>query len=67
MAIIHLRVVTGHEFTISDAFYGKEGPMETLNEARVQMSFLITKMATVTVDQGKMVNAAQIVYAWVED
>lgn len=67
MAKIHVKVVTGEEFTISDSFYGAKGPMRTRHDAQVQMSFLLTKMATVGTDQGKTLNVAQIVYEWIED
>jgi hypothetical protein len=67
MPKIHFKVVTGEEFTISRSFYGAEGPMETLQNASVQMSFLLTKMAAIGTDQGKTVNVQQIVYEWIED
>jgi hypothetical protein len=66
MPKIHFKVVTGEEFTISRSFYGAQGPMETLQDASVQMSFLLTKPAIGT-DQGKTVNVQQIVYEWIED
>jgi hypothetical protein len=66
MAKIHFKVVTGEEFTISNAFYGAQGPMDA-GDARVQMSFLLTKMAAIGTDQGKTVNVTQIVYEWIED
>lgn len=67
MAKIHVKVVTGETFTISNSFYGAQGPMATLKDATVQMSFLLTKMATVTSDQGKTLNVSQIVYEWIEE
>lgn len=67
MAKIHVKVVTGEEFTISQAFYGTPKPLTSREDAEVQMSFLITKMATVTTDQGKTLNVAQIVYQWIEE
>lgn len=67
MPSIHVKVVTGEEFTISESFYGAQGRMATRKEAQVQMSFLLTKMATVSTDQGKTLNVAQIVYEWIED
>ncbi len=67
MAKIHVKVVTGEEFTISQAFYGAEGRLATRRDAEIQMSFLLTKMATIGTDQGKTLNVAQIVYEWIED
>ncbi|MES2171200.1 MAG: hypothetical protein V4479_10845 [Actinomycetota bacterium] len=67
MASIHIKLVSGDEFTISHSFYGASGPMTTRSDAEVQMSFLLTKMAAVGTDQGKTVNVAQIAYEWVED
>lgn len=66
MAVIHVKLVSGDEFTISHSFYGASGPMETTGDAQVQMSFLLTKMAAVGTDQGKTINVAQIAYEWVE-
>lgn len=67
MAKIHIKVVTGEEFTISNSFYGATGPIADHGAAQVQMSFLLTKMASIGTDQGKTVNASQIVYEWIED
>jgi hypothetical protein len=67
MPSIHIKVVTGEEFTISHSFYGASGPMTEHSDAQVQMSFLLTKMASIGTDQGKTVNTAQIVYEWIED
>lgn len=67
MAKIHLKVTTGEEFTISNAFYGDTGPLTDRNKASVQMSFIITKLATIGTDQGRVVNTTQIVYQWIED
>jgi hypothetical protein len=67
MSTIHIKVVTGEEFTISHSFYGASGPLKDHGDAQVQMSFLVTKMATIGTDQGKTVNTTQIVYQWIED
>lgn len=67
MAKIHVKMVNDEQFTISKAFYGKEGPLATLQDAQIQMSFLMTKMATITTDQGKMLNVSQIAYTWIEN
>lgn len=67
MPKIHLKVVTGDEFTISKAFYGAEGPLTDLKTAQVQMSFILTKLAAIGTDQGKTVNVSQIVYEWIEE
>ncbi len=66
MARIHVKLVTGDVFTISQSFYGATGAMNTVQDAQVQMSFLLTKMAAVGTDQGKTINVAQIAYEWVE-
>ena len=67
MARIHVKIVTGEEFTISRSFYGDAKPMPTRRDAEIQMSFLLTKMATISTDQGKTLNVAQIVYEWIEE
>lgn len=65
MAHIRVKMSSGDEFTISNAFYGKDGAMD-LSDARVQASFLLTKMASVTSDQGAVVNTAQISHFWIQ-
>ncbi|WP_244929199.1 hypothetical protein [Nocardioides sp. W7] len=67
MARIHLKVTTGEEFTVSNAFYGAEGPMADRRSAEIQMSFILTKLAAIGTDQGRTVNTSQIVYEWVQD
>jgi len=67
VASIHIKVVTGELFTISQSFYGASGPLTSRQDAQVQMSFLLTKMAAIGTDQGKTVNVTQIVYEWIED
>lgn len=67
MPKIHIKVSTGEEFTISNAFYGSEGPLTDMRSAQVQMSFILTKLAAIGTDQGRTVNVAQIVYEWVEE
>lgn len=64
MARINLKVSTGEQFTVSNAFYGRSGPM-TVSEAEVQMSFILTKLASIDTDQGHNVNTAHIVYQWI--
>lgn len=66
MAKIHIKVSTGEEYTISNAFYGADGAMD-VRGAVVQMGFLVTKMATVMTDQHVTVNTAHIVYEWVSE
>ncbi len=66
MARIHLKVATGDEFTISNAFYGADGPLTDRRSAEIQMSFILTKLAAIGTDQGMTVNVSQIVYEWVE-
>lgn len=66
MAKIHVVMSTGHEFTISRAFYGAEGAMDT-QDAQIQGKFLITKMALVGTDQGPVINSAQVSHFWVTD
>lgn len=67
MARIHIKVATGDVFTISNAFYGAEGPLKATRDAEIQMSFIISKLVSIGTDQGVTVNVAQIVYEWVED
>jgi predicted RNA-binding protein Jag len=62
MAKILVKVSTGEEYTISNAFYGASGPM-TESEAQVQLQFLLKEMAYVTSDQGKAIAAQHIVTA----
>jgi len=66
MARINIKVSTGEVFTISNAFYGSSGPMSR-RDAEIQMSFILTKLASIGTDQGPTVNVAQIAYEWVED
>ena len=66
MAKIHVKMSAGDEFTISNAFYGAEGPMDS-GEARIQGKFLLTKMAMVVTDQGSIINVPQISHFWIED
>ncbi len=66
MARIHVKMSTGDEFTISEAFYGSQGPMDA-KSARVQGSFLLTKMASGGTDQGPVINIPQISHYWIED
>lgn len=42
MARIHLKVATGDEFTISNAFYGADGPLTDRRSAEIQTSFILT-------------------------
>ena len=65
MAKIHITMSTGDAFTISNSFYGKSGPMADLKTAQVQQSFLFTEMASITTDQGHMVNVPQIAFSWI--
>lgn len=67
LAKIHVKVVTGEEFTISNGFYGTKGPMNQRRDAEVQLQFLLTKMEFVTTDDGMALKAPNIVYAWVTD
>lgn len=67
MAIIHVKVATGDEFTISSSFYGRSGPLKDSSSAQVQLGFLFTEMASVGTDQGKTINASHVVYGWVEE
>lgn len=67
MAKIHIRMVTGEEFTISNAFHGRTGALPDRRIAEVQMSFILGNYAALQTDQGKVLNVAQIVYQWVED
>ncbi len=66
MAKIHVVMSSGHEFTISRAFYGAEGAMNS-QDAQIQGKFLLTKMASVGTDQGPVINAAQVSHFWVAD
>ena len=67
MAKIRIKMSSGEEFTISNSFYGAEGPMETRRDAEVQASFIFTKMAALGTDQGPTVNVAHIVYRQITD
>ncbi len=67
MAKIMIQMSTGELFTISNAFYGAEGPMSDRRAAEVQMSFILSKLVAVGTDQGKTINVAQIVSEWVVD
>ena len=66
MPTIHLKVVTGEEFTITNKVYGGSGPLEDLKDAQVQARLLVKELVAVPTDQGKTVNVAQIVYHWIE-
>lgn len=66
MAVIRFKVSTGEEFSVSNAFYGASGPMG-VQDANVQASFLLTKLVSITTDQGYTVNTSQIVYQWVAE
>ena len=60
-------MTNGEEFTISNGFHGHSGPMNDRQTAEIQMSFLITKYATIQVDQGKTINVSHILYEWVDE
>ena len=65
MAKIIIHTSVGREFSVSEAFYGSQGPM-TRQDAIVQMGFLL-RDSMVVVDQGALVNTSHIVYCYVVD
>ncbi|GAA4707051.1 hypothetical protein GCM10025781_27080 [Kocuria gwangalliensis] len=67
MAKIHLKMVTGEVFTISEAFHGRSGQMPDRQTAEIQMSFILGRYNAINTDQGKTLNTNQIVYEWVEE
>lgn len=63
---IHIKMVNGETFTISQAFHGRSGQMPDRSDAEIQMSFIIPKYSAIGTDQGVTLNVSQIAYVWVD-